>query len=403
METRGSVLLDLLNCAIHGGQPHGVVLSAEHWDLLLQDCMAHGIFAIVFPAVERLLPPYRPPEEVIRKWRKSVFAAVSRQLRNREAFILLYRELADAGIDALVFKGLVLAALYPEAGLRISGDGDLYLRASDLSHAQQVLERGGYLRRESPHESFVLDYYRGDLHIELHRTLFEEGDGVCQKFLPLFPQQNLWENSLTGPDGLRTFGVFDHLCYLVCHMAKHFICAGFGLRHLADLTLFTACHTTAIPWEAFWTKMDAVGLTKFAGGLFSLCMDFLGLPETAVPLPHGKDSPKACAPLLDDILDAGVFGVRTQQRQQMRSLTARITHKPASPAVLVLRAAFPGVRYLKYQYPYLARAPWLLPAAWLQRACRFTVRTLKKDPAPLRMAAFSGQRLALLREYGLIE
>lgn len=410
MNRREIFLLHMLNCAIHSTKPEPMEFLPEEWEKLLQDCMSQGIFAIVFPVVERLFQQGCVPAPISEKWRKSTLSAASSQIRRRMAFERTYASLIGAGAQILLFKGPVISELYPEETLRIAGDMDLLVYGS-ADTAGQVLKAKGYICQASPHEAVVLDYRKGDLHVELHKALFEETRAgyscLFHKFLPL---EGLWERHIIFKTGngieIATFCPEDHLCYLLCHMAKHFIYAGFGLRHLSDLTLFAQHYANDICWESFWAHIRLTGLEKFTCALFSICMEYLGLHETCIPLFPGKTGSSDHSELLEDILDAGIFGARTPIRIRARSMTGRITETENSKARLILRAAFPSVGYLKYQYPYLKKKPWLLPAAWTQRAYRFlgsAEKTKHKENTFRQASELCKHRLNLLREYGLIK
>ncbi len=410
MDRKQIFILHLLDCAIHSIKPHPEEFLPEEWEKLLQDCMGQGIFAVVFPAVEQLFRQGHVPAAVAEKWKKSTISAVTGQIRRNIEYEAVYTSFMGKGVQTLLFKGPALSELYPEEHLRITGDMDLLI-AGDMDTAQQILKERGYTRLASPHEESVLDFRKNEMQIELHQSLFEEnGAGRMHIFNEIMVPQEIWERrqNQQKSNGLL-YAVFcpeDHLCYLLCHMAKHFIYAGFGLRHLADLTLFAQRYAGDIAWESFWRRIRLAGIEKFTCALFSICIKYLGLPAGCVPFPSDSAGSQPIDDLLEDILDAGIFGVRTPARVHARSMTGRITAEQNNRMQLMLRAVFPSAGYLKYQYPYLERRPWLLPAAWGQRLYRFLADLGKRrqERSSLKeTSAVCSNRLNLLKEYELMD
>ena len=152
-------------------------------------------------------------------------------LLNREARTVV-RALDDAGIPALTFKGVALAALiYGDATARAAGDLDLLLRAEDVVRALDVLAALGYtpilpLRMDRAREQrFVRletqrHFVRSDpfVNLDLHWRL-TPSHGVAA---PTFHE--LWQRRTPvqlGDAAVPTLGVADTLLLLCVHGACH--------------------------------------------------------------------------------------------------------------------------------------------------------------------------------------
>ena len=108
--------------------------------------------------------------------------------------------------------------------------------------------------------------------------------------------------------------------------------------------------------------------------------------------------------LLDDLLDAGVFGHRTEERKRSAAVVYRSFEAENGDSGRVRRALFPSAATLKAPYLYARAHPWLLPVAWVHRWGRYVLsilrgRTSRTEAAEsLRVA---DERLRLLSRLGL--
>jgi len=108
------------------------------------------------------------------------------------------------------------------------------------------------------------------------------------------------------------------------------------------------------------------------------------------------------APLLDDILTGGLYGVSDINRAHSSNITleARASgRKRASP----LAALFPGAEFLRSSFPYARKHAVLLPAAWAHRILRYLIRSGKAPGVSASESVRIGrERVLLLKRYGII-
>jgi len=105
-------------------------------------------------------------------------------------------------VAALVGKGLAAARLYPEPGLRPSGDVDLYVRPEHYPRAAAILDRLNGQVSESG--LFSVDLHRGAA--ELDDRGFDELDRRSEE---------------VGEAGVKVFAPEDHLRLLCLHALRH--------------------------------------------------------------------------------------------------------------------------------------------------------------------------------------
>ena len=66
----------------------------------------------------------------------------------------------------------------------------------------------------------------------------------------------------------------------------------------------------------------------------------------------------------------------------------------------MLASLFPPVATLAGRFPYLKKAPWLLPLAWIQRILRYRQ---ERPGASAEALKIGKERVELMRTYGIIK
>jgi anti-anti-sigma regulatory factor len=142
---------------------------------------------------ERLLPAVRSLRETYLQY---AIHAVDHERQLANAF----RVLRSGGVEPILIKGWAIARSYPEAGLRPSGDIDLYVSPEQDAKARSVLKAG------RPQQYWV------DLDHD------EVGRFSDFSFAELFGRSELV--NLDGTE-IRVMGAEDHLRILCLHLLKH--------------------------------------------------------------------------------------------------------------------------------------------------------------------------------------
>ena len=108
--------------------------------------------------------------------------------------------------------------------------------------------------------------------------------------------------------------------------------------------------------------------------------------------------------LLQDVFSGGVYGGADENRQHSATITlnAAARQRQGKKGAGALSAVFLPRKSMENKYPYLKKHPWLLPAAWVQRAGRYLSRRGEKLD-PVVSIRIGNERVALLREYGIID
>ena len=196
---------------------------------------------------------------------------------------------SESHIDLLVLKGPALAeTVYPRPSLRLFGDLDVLVRASEISPARALLESLGYTPEPRQWEDLVQGRYcqtnffkhpeRGAVVVELHTELINNPFffGVVRL------DAGVWERAeaacLAG-EAARVLGPEDQVLHLCLHLACHYGAAPRSLRDIDQV-----CRARALDWPLLVdiTRRSRASAACFAG-LFA-CADLLGTPVPASAL-----------------------------------------------------------------------------------------------------------------------
>ncbi len=307
---------------------------------------SHGVSALLYPPLKKLLPPGDP---ILSGMKKQAFSASTRDsLRGRE-LAQLYAACSREQIPVLPLKGCVIKDLYPHPELRHMSDADLLIRKEDGEAVRAVMEGLGHHFHKV--DAADTDVYVSPLSLnyEIHKGL--EGEGFSPESRAFAGRLLDLSNPVKEGSYLMELPCEEHFVYILCHFIKHFIYGGVGVRQLCDLCV---CYHR---WEPDAVRLERLlqelALTDFHNTLKSLWEHwFLG--------GEGSD-------LLEElgtyILHSGVFG--NEEQRSMDRLLSRSKEKS-----YVLARLFPPYRTMKGYFPVLERLPVLLPLMWVWRALR---------------------------------
>lgn len=401
----------LLNCisAALDGRECALTLAPDDWTALLRLAGEQKLLPLVYAAVRGTPGFAAVPEAVRAAARRQTMREAAAQTVHTEAFLRLYQALRAEGLAPVVVKGIVCRTLYPQPELRPSSDEDLYLTAAEMPRFHAVLLRAGFVLTEperdyrSAHEARYVHPDTG-LVVEGHWALFPTEYAVYAALnvqLPdLMQRAQDWES---GGVTLRVPDACDHLIFLLLHAFKHFISSGVGVRQLCDIALWMRRFGAQIDWQRVRAALRATHSEGFAAAVIDAGVHWFGLERAAAHIPPDWETLESAA-LLADALSGGVYGSADSTRRHSCTITihaADRAHRGGTGRASLCAALFPGREVMAGWYPYVARCPALLPAAWAQRIWRY-LRTRGKHTGAQDSLRVGAQRVELLRQYRVL-
>lgn len=268
------------------------------WNCVIELAATHRVVSYIYHNLKTSFID-AVPDTVLERLRALYLHRLRRSIHIRGELPRLLQRLHDRGIEALSFKGPVLAELaYENPSLRTFTDLDVLIRPGDVEATVRTLEQAGFREKNPlpatydttwntywpwhPPHGNANGYVRGDtgpgpgdLHVDIHWGL------ASRYFLfPLEPEE-LWQRRIQVPtpggETVYTFSVEDTLLVQCMHAAKD---AYYRLRHICDIAELLHIHPTL---DGAWVLERAQSLrcaTMVRLGL-KLSHDLLGAPLPA--------------------------------------------------------------------------------------------------------------------------
>jgi len=248
------------------------------WERLLQLAQHHGLVPLLYRRLSTAVEISQSAS--LESLRQQDRLNAHQTLWLTLELLSIHRHLAARGLEALPYKGPVLAeSLYGNVALRQFSDLDLLVRSHDLPRIKAALAELGYepglhLNRtaeraylESGYE-YTFDGARG-------RNLLEIQWRVLPRFYAVdFDMDEFFTNcsrTTVGGRELRTLSPSDLLLALCTHAAKH---VWMRLSWIADISRLA--RSQAIDWGHVEREARGLGILRILTVSLRLCHDLLG-------------------------------------------------------------------------------------------------------------------------------
>ncbi len=296
-------------------------------------------------------------------------AALNRErtLRMLDAAVELIAALRAEGIDALPFKGALLAPLYyPDPLLRPLADLDLLVREEDIRKGVAVLERLGYVYYSRSAEDFV--YLRGrrnsnvwhpdNVHpVELHFRVREEYAGLAYDLADA-----MWASAdkrvyWRGVEALIPAQpiVLHHLC---AHTTSDWLIQRGKLMEIGDLQI-AASRMSQADWDTFLASVPA----RAARFVYPALACTARYAPGSIPAAVQSALRVGITPQLREWSDAVTLAEASESNLRPRSgiglgMARLLARSRAERLHMLLRSLFPRRWNLVKRYPRLAASPF---------------------------------------------
>lgn len=392
-------LLEAFSCAI---QNKKYSLSSENGEEDLRffhQAMNHMILPMVMEAIE---------DPSCFTHSKRARLETQTQARKSADFVLLYDYLLEKGLKPLVLKGIICRNLYPYPEERCSSDEDLWIAPQDFPLIHEALLDYG-LKLQDPKQDIENDYevtYQEKeslLYIEVHKQMFSPSSPYS--YLNDF-FADARENSITEKiyrTDFHTLSHTKHLLYLILHAYKHFLYSGFGIRQIGDILLFSIAYQNDIDWKQLKEDLIQAKAYELTRAIYKIGKKYLiNNRELSQVLESWDIDSIDEGPLLEDIMESGIYGASSFERLHTGTMTLSALNKKGSASVL--SSVFLPLDSMKNKYPYLKKQPYLLPFAWIRRVITYLKETkYVSHNDPQESIRLGKKRIRLLKKYQILE
>lgn len=358
-------------------------LTGEEWQMLLDLARSQNMVSLVYDALaQTAIWESEDKNPVCASFHREAQLLMIRQVRSGVEFEKDYRSFRELGVEPIVVKGIICRNTYPNPDLRPSADEDFLVKPDEFMKLDSFLMQKGFIRDKEMPEGEILDEMgyidpARNLYYEIHTLLFKESKAFGD-YNKVFEDADAHSVYVTA-DGVkfRTLDYTEHLFFLLTHLLKHFIHGGVGVRQACDLFTFSGKWSEQIDWEKMRAWIVRYGLETFWMNLLELGQRVLGFSPAEYGMCSFKGIRTDSKDMLFDMLDAGVFGKSTEERQHSANMTERAAEGAGGLVSGVFRSLFPQREYMEGVYPFVKGRPWLLPKAYGIRIIGYLKRKRK--------------------------
>ena len=282
---------------------------------------------------------------------QELFALVCGNVAVNEQQIYSVKEIFSAfdeqEIDYLPLKGVVLKNIYPKSEMRSMGDADILIKTEQYELIKPIMLKLGYTEiTESDHE-FI--WKKQNIHIELHKRLVPSYN---KDYYSYFRDGWSLAKLKNGPSYSMTDK--DQLIYLFTHFAKHYRDAGIGIKHMTDLWVYRKSKPL-LDEKYIKKELAALQLYDF----------YVNIINTLAVWFDGKEAGEKTDFITEVIFNSGVYGTCDKHAISEAVKISKSTNKVKTRKVFKL--IFSPYKDMCMKYPFLKKAPFLLPIMWIHR------------------------------------
>ncbi len=253
------------------------------------------------------------PKNVLLQWIGEIQMLEQRNKAMNNFIGVLVGKMRKEGIYTLLVKGQGVAQCYERPLWRSSGDIDLFLSDENYNRAKDFLKpiatsvEAEYVTEK--HLGMTIDGYTVELHGTLRSGLsskVEKGLENIKKAVFNEGQVRSWMN---GKTQVFLPAADVDIVYVFTHILQHFYKGGIGLKQICDWCRLLWTFKDSLNLGLLETRIKQMGLMTEWKAFGALAVEYLGMPENAMPLYSSDERWKLKASrICSFIMEVGNFG-----------------------------------------------------------------------------------------------
>lgn len=271
-----------------------------------------SVIGLVAAGIEHVVDTKVPKEEVLQ------FVGTALQIEQRNTaldhFIAeLIGKLRGCNVYALLVKGQGIAQCYERPNWRASGDVDLIVSGGDYpiagGHINAIATNKDDENRYTKHSAFFIGPWEVELHGSLRGVLWRKADLVIDEVQESIFKEGKVRSCIIGNTQIFLPNADEDVVFVFSHILQHFYKEGIGLRQICDWCRLLWVFRDKIDIRLLETRLRKMGILKEWYSFSALAVDYLGMPEGAIPLYSNGNLWKTKANyILGFVLKVGNFG-----------------------------------------------------------------------------------------------
>ena len=308
-------------------------------------CTSHSMSVVVFKALEGVKDKLL--SEFLSALQRSVHRQVMQDVQSEYDINTLLTAFEEKGLKYMPLKGYHLKKLYPSTDMRYASDCDVLIDVEQLKEIRALVEEMGLATKRHDEHHDIVYYPETKTIFELHKTIFV---GPLEKY---FGVENKGFDRAKVREGDQYFYEMDREIFyisILAHSAYHFAeAAGVGIRHLTDIYLYRKAYT--LDEEYLNIELDKCGLRQFKEEFEKLSAYFF----------EEGDADEFTIKLAEHVLESSLLSnAKKQSASDVAAKADGVDDKKAHQKAF-WRKIFLPVEQMKFLFPILKKAVWLLP------------------------------------------
>ena len=292
---------------------HNYEFDGVDWELVYQRAEEQSVVGFLAAGMETLGDNLSVPLELKLQILGEALQ-IEQQNKDMNAFVAkLIENMRHKGIYAILVKGQGIAQCYERPLWRSSGDVDLLLSDDNYEKAKEQLMP----LAETMEKEYVREKHLGmtidDWVVELHGHLYCGLSSRIEKELDEVRRDTFYGGAVRSWDnnGVQVFllKAENDAFYVFTHILQHFYKDGVGLRQICDWCRLLYTYREKLDLRVLESRIKRAGLMSEWKALGAFAVEYLGMPEDAMPLYSDVSCWKRKARrILDFILMSGNMG-----------------------------------------------------------------------------------------------
>ncbi|MFZ4263444.1 nucleotidyltransferase family protein [Sphingobacterium sp. HJSM2_6] len=296
-------------------------LKELEWEKLFALSIQQAVEGIIFNSFSKLSPNDLPSKALLLKWtvRVDSIERYNQTIQNNtKKLAKLYNQ---NQVSFFLLKGYSLGRLYDTPNLRSSGDIDLYFpKISCFKSANQLIQSKNILVEKGSLKSsfFTLN----NTVVEHHVKLFDILNPFCSQYLANLIKEES-KNSIQLSIDEVTVPTISYLLAHVqtnAHILKHYLGYGIGIRQFCDLARLYYHSKNSIDSNQLMEIYKKLKIYNWVDDVNQFLVKYIGLEPQYLPFEYNQNTNTNIDWLLNDILQAGNFGLLDMHTQQDNSI-----------------------------------------------------------------------------------
>lgn len=310
-------LFELIKGGLHNEYiPRIECFTAIQWASVLRLAQQQTVIGIAWDGFLKLPAEIMPASQIKLQWYSYVARVEKSNLLINSVCSTIFRLFEKSGIKVVMFKGQVVAQLYPNPLHRQCGDIDIYAEGEDFNKANLILAELSNTsadQKTMDHNNYTVKGITVELHHNLINIYGKQTKKEYKETLEFCYPNNTGLITINDTK-IHTLNTEFHESYVLMHFYRHLVLFGVGLRQLID------CIECSRLVRKEQTTMPSCN--KIREMLSSIAVEYLGFKQE--DMPHYNGVSKKSEKFISIILKDGNFGLNHTSRIVKKSTPAFI-------------------------------------------------------------------------------